>query len=93
MQERAALGRVLTERFAWADLPALPTDERVAFERACAAFEEYRRAQPAPGGSSASSTSLSDTSTRSSAPAAEDPGPRISRSLRVFCAWKPVAGR
>ncbi|KAI9510592.1 hypothetical protein F5148DRAFT_976528 [Russula earlei] len=70
-----------------------PTNERKAFDKACEKWEEYRMKQRERSKARPSETSPRE-GTDSAAQldeveAADSTGQRLSRTFRVFCAWKP----
>jgi hypothetical protein len=75
------LGSVLEERFNWSMISGPTPQEKRSFETACEKWEAYRRV----GGGSGDRTPCAV------AVAAPHPATRLSRTLRVFVAWKATA--
>lgn len=81
MREHMGLGSVLEDRFNWSMISGPTPQEKRSFDTACEKWEAYRRL----GGGSGDRTPCAV------AIAAPHPATRLSRSLRVFVAWKPSA--
>lgn len=80
MREHMSLGSVLEDRFNWSMVSGPTPQEKRAFDTACEKWEAYRRV----GGGSGDRTPCAATV------AAPHPSTRLSRTLRVFVAWKPT---
>lgn len=80
MREHMSLGSVLEDRFNWSMVSGPTPQEKRAFDTACEKWEAYRRV----GGGSGDRTPCAMTAT------APHPATRLSRTLRVFVAWKPT---
>ncbi|KAG1820723.1 hypothetical protein EV424DRAFT_881573 [Suillus variegatus] len=81
MREHMGLGSVLEDRFNWSMISGPTPQEKRSFDTACEKWEAYRRL----GGGSGDRTPCAV------GVAAPHPATRLSRSLRVFVAWKPTA--
>lgn len=81
MREHMSLGSVLEDRFNWSMISGPTPQEKRSFHTACEKWEAYRRL----GGGSGDRTPCAG------AVAAPHPATRLSRTLRVFVAWKPTA--
>lgn len=77
MREHMGLGSVLEDRFNWSMIPGPTPQEKRSFDTACEKWEAYQR--------------LGDRTPCAVAVADPHPATRLSRSLRVFVAWKPTA--
>lgn len=80
MREHMGLGTVLEDRFNWSMISGPTPQEKRTFDTACEKWEAYRRL----GGGSGDRTPCAV------AVAVPHPATRLSRSLRVFVAWKPT---
>ena len=73
-----------------------PTNERKAFDNACEKWEEYQIKQRERNRARAAGVPPKDSTEQSAAEslkfangeAADSTGQRLSRTIRVFCAWK-----
>lgn len=79
MREHMGLGSVLEDRFNWSMISGPTPQEKRLFDTACEKWEAYWRL----GGG--------DRTPCAVGVAAPHPATRLSRSLRVFVAWKPTA--
>lgn len=78
MREHMSLRSVLEDRFNWSVISGPTPQEKRSFDMACEKWEGYRRLE-------------GDQTPCAVAVAASKPATRLSRSLRVFVAWKPTA--
>lgn len=78
MREHMSLKSVLEDRFNWGVISGPTPQEKRSFDMACEKWEAYRRLE-------------GDQTPCAVAVAASNPSTRLSRSLRVFVAWKPTA--
>ncbi|KAG2129146.1 hypothetical protein DEU56DRAFT_500407 [Suillus clintonianus] len=79
MREHMSLGSVLEDRFNWSMIPGPTPQEKRSFDTACEKWEAYRKLED--GGGDRTPCAM----------AGPHPAMRLSRSLRVFVAWKPTA--
>ncbi|EIW81029.1 hypothetical protein CONPUDRAFT_165259 [Coniophora puteana RWD-64-598 SS2] len=75
MREHIAVGSGLENRFGWMAPTGPPPYEKQVFDNMCARWREY--------------AASADASSQGPDPGLQPPWARLSRSLRVFVAWKP----